>query len=78
MVIALYKRTKPKDRWMLHCVESKSSSIEDAKAKCKVLQDAAKKNGLDKAQYTFQVFDDNELHIPEFLKEIKPEKLIYN
>ncbi len=76
MIIAVYKRNRPKDRWMLHSLD-KDKSAEEAKNKCKILEESAKKGGLEKAEFAFQIFP-NELHIPEFLKEIKPEKLIYN
>lgn len=72
MILAIYKRNRPKDKWQLY---SFAESAESARLQAEALTELSKNN--DKAEIIIQSFD-NALHIPEFLINVKPEKLIYN
>lgn len=74
MVAAIYKRNKPKEKWVLQAFDE---SIEKAKDKIKKMSEAAKKSQMEKAEFAVQVFG-NQIFIPEFLNEIQPDKMNYN
>lgn len=73
MIAAIYKRNKPKEKWVL---QDADVELEKAKNKAKKMLEAAKKSQMDKAEVAVQVFYN--LYIPEFLTDIKPDKMNYN
>jgi hypothetical protein len=74
MIHGIYVRTKPKNRWHLFSVavsqEIATQDLKTAKNKC-ILE------GYDHAEVGVQVFDSG-FHIPEFLNDIKNDKIMFN
>lgn len=74
MVLAIYKKNKPKDKWQLYSI---AKSVEQAKKYSTELKEKMKKSGLNDAETTIQYFDSID-NLPEFIINPKSEKLLYN
>lgn len=74
MILAIYTKNKPKDKWTLH---SLADSMDDAKKYSEAAIKLAKEIGYDHADAAVQGFIS--VHdIPKVLEKLKPEKLLYN
>lgn len=74
MILAVYKKNKPKDKWLLH---SLAGTMEVAKKHSEQAMKEAKNIGYDNADAIVQGFESVN-DIPKILEKIKPEKLFYN
>jgi hypothetical protein len=74
MIHGIYFKNRPKGNWQLVSIamspEAVSFDIDELSKK-------AKKDGKEYFEVGFQVFE-SDLHIPEFLKVLKEQKLMYN
>jgi len=74
MIYGIYVRTKPKNKWCLHSLKT---SIDEANKDGIEAIEKAKEKGLDKAEFIVkQYFEMN--HIPEFIDNLKNEKILIN
>lgn len=74
MVLAIYKKNKIKDKWLL---ASLAPDIITAKKYSRLLKKNAKKIGFDDAQSVVQTF--NSINdVPGILDDIQPEKALWN
>jgi hypothetical protein len=74
MILAIYKKNKPKDKWLL---SSLAPDALTAKKYSRMIKKHAKQLGYEEAQSTIQSFDT--VHdVPKILENPKSEKLIYN
>jgi hypothetical protein len=74
MVHGIYVKNRPKSKWQLISVKL------SAEGALKVLDNALKQaeiDGFTEAKGAIQIFE-SAFYIPETLKEIKDQKLIYN
>jgi hypothetical protein len=77
MVLAIFKKNRPKDKWNLH---SFPKTNEDAIKASKFLKEFAFKLGYNEAEIIIQSFNGGQDSVPQTLEDIKvkPEKLNYN
>lgn len=74
MIHGIYLKSRPKGNWQLVSI---AISPEAVSFDIDKLAEKAKKEGKEYFELGFQVFE-SDLHIPEFLKELKDQKLMYN
>lgn len=74
MIHGVYLKNKPKSKWHLVCL---SSSFEKAKKEEQVYLDRAKLEGFEEAESAIQYFESS-YHIPEYLSNIKEQKILLN
>jgi len=74
MIHGIYIRNKPKNKW--HLI-SLTVSPEAAKINSEKALEEAKENGYEEAESIVQIYDSG-THIPEMLREVKDQKLMYN
>ena len=74
MIHGIYLKSKPKNRW--HLV-SLALSAEAANLEITVCKRQSIKEGNDQAEVAVQIFD-SALWVPEYLNEIKDQKLLFN
>lgn len=74
MFHGIYVKSRPKGKWHLISV---TMSPEIATIDVKAILNKAKIDDNDKIQACIQIFDSS-LYIPEFLSEIKEQKVMYN
>lgn len=74
MIHAIYLKSKPKNKWQLHSIVNSAEIANDDLIKA--LKNA-KLSGLDQVEGAIQIFESS-FYIPESLKEIKNQKLLFN
>lgn len=74
MILAVYTKNKPKDKWSLY---SLAISMEIAKEHSKEALKHAKDMGYDEPEAIVQGYT-SAFDIPKVLEKVKPEKLFYN
>ncbi len=74
MIHGIYLRSKPKASWRLVSV---AASAEAATYDLKTFLEQAQKEGNEQAEVAVQVYD-TDFYIPEILREIKEQKILYN
>jgi len=74
MIHGIYLKNRPKGNWQLISI---AISPEAVSTDINELIKKAKKDGKEYFEVGFQVFE-SDLHIPEFLKSLKDQKLTYN
>lgn len=70
----IYVKNRSKGSWQLTGV---TLSAEAAKQDISKITKEAQKEGKENFQIGFQIFD-AEVHIPQFLNELKEQKMLYN
>lgn len=74
MIHGIYIKNRPKDKW---CLVSVTMSPEIASSNVDAILSKAKLEDNQDVQAKIQIFESS-FHIPEFLSEIKEQKLMYN
>lgn len=74
MVHGIYVKTKPKGKWYLVAL---ASSAETASIDLENALKKAHKDGNEHAEVGIQVFDSG-FYIPQMLKEVAKDSLVYN
>jgi hypothetical protein len=74
MINAIYIKLTPKSKWRLF---SRTVSAEAAISELVTAKQQAISAGYEEAESAVQIFD-TALWIPEYLREIKDEKLLFN
>jgi len=74
MILAVYTKNKPKDKWLLYSV---APSMELAKTHSKEAMRIAKIIGYENPDSVIQGYE-SPSSIPKILEKITPEKLLYN
>jgi hypothetical protein len=74
MIHGIYLKSKPKNKW--HLV-SLAISAEAANLEIVVCKRQAIQEGNEQAEVAIQIFD-SALWVPEYLNEIKDQKLLFN
>jgi hypothetical protein len=74
MIHGIYVKNRPKGTWQLVSVALSAEAVNQDISK---ITKQAEQEGKEGFQVGFQIFD-SEYHIPEYLKELKEQKLVYN
>jgi hypothetical protein len=74
MIHGIYVRNRPKNKWHLVSV---AISPEAANQDLDTLRKQAALTGSDTQEVAVRIFD-SAFHIPEYLNEVKAQKLLYN
>ena len=74
MIYGVYVRNRMKDKWHLFSI---TTSAEKAEQEIKNAIAASKKSGFNNPQVTIKIFE-TAFYIPEYIKELKPQTVIYN
>lgn len=74
MIHGIYQKSRPKGKWHLISV---AISVEAAVYDKNKLTKQAELEGNNQIEVAIQIFD-SAFHIPEFLSQIKEQKLLYN
>jgi len=74
MIHGIYIKNRPKGSWQLVSIAISAEAVNQDIHK---ITKQAQKEGKTDIQVGFQIFE-SEYNIPEFLKELKEQKLIYN
>jgi hypothetical protein len=74
MIHGIYVRSKPKNKWHLVSV---AVSPEAATQDVEELQKQAVLTGEEQAEVAIQIFE-SAFHIPEYLNEVKEQRVLYN
>lgn len=74
MIHGIYIKNRPKGKW---CLVSVTMSPEIASSNVDAILSQAKLEDNQDVQAKIQIFESS-FHIPEFLSEIKEQKLMYN
>lgn len=74
MIHGIYIKNRPRGSWQLISIALSAEAVSQDISK---ITKQAEDEGKEGFQVGFQIFE-SELHIPEYLKELKEQKLIYN